>query len=358
MSRQLLCACALCALLAAPAHAQMVGPFVPGQAQGLIPNVQGPRLPSPFDGMPGVDTMALPGMRQPNEPPENAPAPTFSPAIEKILAQSEGEIDIGTTALTFSKEISPGLDVAAYSKKIDDLAAEVKALNASYPTPDHLLFSLDTVLYKRHGFQADTSPDFGDRHSNYTLDGLLDTKRGTCGSMTALYIAVAQRVGLKPHPVLAPSHIFARYTFPGNVDQPTLNIEPTVGGTVPDADYVRNLRVSEKSIKTGAYMRTLSYRQYLAVFLFQTGLAMRPSDSPVVRAKSNAFMARALEVDPLDSDISAQLAASYRFEAGNAAAQGRLQAADFFSQQAQVYERRTEQLGHTRVEEIRQWAQR
>jgi hypothetical protein len=284
--------------------------------------------------------------------PVAAEHPFISPSLEKILAQPEDKLDIGLVALTFSKEITPSLDIDRYSKRIDELADKVRALNARFTTPNHMLASLDAVLYQQEGFKFDPTPDYGERHSNYTVDGLLDTKLGSCTSMTALYIAVAQRLGLSPHPVSAPSHIFARYTLHGNLEQPTLNVEPTTGGTVRDEDYIERFRITPRSLQTGAYMRTLSYREYLGIFLFQAGLAMRPSDDPVVRARSNAFMERASKLSPLSSDITAMLAKAYEFEANDAAMRGQKMKSGLYLQKSHDYARRTQQLGYTPMEEV------
>lgn len=266
----------------------------------------------------------------------------LSPEIEKILALPEDQIDVGIAALTFAKQVYPDIDIQAYSRQIDELADEVKALNASFPKPNRLLWSLDQVLYKRQGFSYDQTHT----RRTYFINGLLDTKSGTCSSMTALYIAVAQRVGLHPLPVSAPHHIFARYTGLGLLGFGTLNIETTQGVTPPDEAYARDFHIPEKGIKSGAYLRGMTYREYLGLFLYENALAMRPSDNPAIRDRSNAIMERAIGLAPLAADVYRNLAESYAYESQFAGfVQGNTRLATLFQDKARAYLNKAEDLG-------------
>jgi hypothetical protein len=67
------------------------------------------------------------------------------PEIESILALPEDKIDIGFAALTFAHDQYPNIDIQAYSKEIDRLAAEVK-IPASMNGPN----ALRQALTKQH----------------------------------------------------------------------------------------------------------------------------------------------------------------------------------------------------------------
>jgi hypothetical protein len=56
--------------------------------------------------------------------------------IDRVLALPEEKIDIGIAALTFAKEFYPSLDVAAYSRKIDQLANQVRVLAQGTQDPE------------------------------------------------------------------------------------------------------------------------------------------------------------------------------------------------------------------------------
>lgn len=85
-----------------------------------------------------------------------------------------------------------------------------------------------------------------------------------------LYMVVAQRLGYPVYPVLAPEHQFVRFVDPAFERQ---NIELSAGaGYSTDAEYAYKLNVSDKAIRNGAYLRTLTKRQYLGTMLQQNAL--------------------------------------------------------------------------------------
>jgi regulator of sirC expression with transglutaminase-like and TPR domain len=212
-------------------------------------------------------------------PPYDARAPLYSPnyvhpaeelkipnSITKLLALPEDQIDIGTAALTFAHEIYPDrVDIAAYSKKLDQLAADARTLAGLKAGPDELRAAINTVLYQREGFHYNFAPGAMDNFAAYYLPAVLDTKLGTCTTMSMLYLAVAQRVGLSVYAVSAPEHNFLRITN-RSVTYP--NVEATSGGgTKTDAHYIEQLHISGAAVKSGTYMRTMTHRQYLGILM-------------------------------------------------------------------------------------------
>jgi tetratricopeptide (TPR) repeat protein len=90
--------------------------------------------------------------------------------------------------------------------------------------------------------------------------------------MPMLYMAFAQRLGYPVYGVVVPDHTFVRFVDPRLRAQ---NIELTAeAGHEPDEGYAYRLNVSERAIKSGAYLRTLSRRQYLGVLIQQNAIAI------------------------------------------------------------------------------------
>ncbi len=112
--------------------------------------------------------------------------------IQQQLALPEGQIDIGLAALTFAKEINPGIDVQAYSRKIDVLADEVRSLAQNTQDPERRIRVLNTVLFRKEGFHYDRDPFSRSVQKYYFLDGILDTKQGICYTMPLLYPSVSR----------------------------------------------------------------------------------------------------------------------------------------------------------------------
>jgi regulator of sirC expression with transglutaminase-like and TPR domain len=187
-------------------------------------------------------------------------------SITKLLSLPEDKIDIGTAALTFAHEIYPDrVDIAAYSRKLDQLAAEARKIAGPLAGPDRLRVAINTVLYQNEGYHYNFAPGAMDNYAAYFLPAVLDTKLGTCTTMSMLYLAVAQRAGLSVYAVSAPEHNFVRITNP-NASYP--NVEATSGGgTKTDAHYIEQFHISSAAVKSGTYMRTMTHREYLGLLL-------------------------------------------------------------------------------------------
>lgn len=281
--------------------------------------------------------------------PAAAEEPNISADVQKILMLPESKIDVGIAALTFAKEIYPEIDVATYSKKIDTLADEVKALTRGKSDPDYQIRALNTVLYQREGYGYDRSAEAQDKTENFFLNGTLDTKHGTCISLPMLYMAVAQRLGLPVYPVEAPDHLFLRDTDPRISMQ---NIEATEGGGYSsDSAYIRDFKITDKGISSGAYLRTMSYREFLGVLLEENGVAFakrRQRDRAIkyfeIAAQINTHSTIAAENLRISYDIKRKQA-SYADDSDE-----RTAALREYTKKVTFYEEKTKELGFTRGE--------
>jgi regulator of sirC expression with transglutaminase-like and TPR domain len=150
--------------------------------------------------------------------------------IEKIAALKEEEIDIGWLALVFAKETHyPDLDIDRYNNLLNmmTLDIKIKMQSVSQDDSDTRIRVMNTYFIKALGFQYDRDDIQGRKKSNRTINGLMDTRKGSCWTMPLLHLAVAQRLNYPIYPVSAPQHIFLRYDDPGLEMQ---NIEATAGG--------------------------------------------------------------------------------------------------------------------------------
>ncbi len=222
---------------------------------------------------------------------------TIPPTIQKQLDLSEDKIDIGLAALTFAKEFYPNLDIAAYSQRIDLIADKARQLAQGTEDPETRIRILNTVIHQMEGFHYDRSPFARSRQDYRFLNGILDTRQGTCYAIPLLYIAVAQRLGYPLYPVLAPDHIFVRYVDPAFTEQ---NVETTSGGKYfPDQYYIEAFAVSKKGLKSGSYLRTLTYRQFLGQMLVVSAVTHGRNGESL---KAIAYLEKAAQLDPQFAD--------------------------------------------------------
>ncbi|MEW6110399.1 MAG: transglutaminase family protein [Nitrospirota bacterium] len=175
-----------------------------------------------------------------------------------ILLQSPAAI----AALTLAKEIYPEIDIDVYSALIDYEVQRARAMTNGSTDPDYRIRVLNTLLYQIIGIKYDLSDPEGENFRNRALSGLLDRRKGNCASMPILYLAIAQRLGYPVYAVAVPDHLFVRYVDSNLKEQ---NIEASgQGGYMSDEEYIKELQISDKGIKSGAYLRPLSQKELLA----------------------------------------------------------------------------------------------
>jgi regulator of sirC expression with transglutaminase-like and TPR domain len=233
--------------------------------------------------------------------------------LEALASLPEEQIDIGQMALVLATEAYPGLDVKRYGAQLDRLVGEIRRFTeqmrsrtASAAEPDYLIRAMNTYLYKRLGFHYDRDDMYAVQLKNRYLNGVLDTKSGSCTTLPLLYLALAQRLGYPVVPVAAPQHLFCRYRLPDGTYQ---NVEATAGGWSPDEDYIQSMEIPERGLKNGAYLENMTYRQLLGDLIIENGsLWARQGD--FVRAIR--YYELGLRLNPKAAEAYRMLGAAYR----------------------------------------------
>jgi hypothetical protein len=107
------------------------------------------------------------------------------------------------------------------------------------------------------------------------LPGLLGPKRlGTCSSMPVLFVAVGRELGYPLYLVTTKGHLFIRWDGAGE----RFNIEATSHGLNRfDDDYYRHwpYEITPEEERAEGYLKSLSPRKELAVFLSIRGMCLR-----------------------------------------------------------------------------------
>lgn len=130
--------------------------------------------------------------------------------------------------------------------------------------------------------------------SDLFLNGVIDTRTGTCGNMAALQVAFGWRLGWPVSLACVNSHFILRYD-----DGETIyNIEPTQSGrggfkSDPDEYLIETKQLSSVAIESGSDLRALRPHEMLGAFV---GLRARHLQDLGLRAGSKAKLL-ALEPD-------------------------------------------------------------
>ena len=115
--------------------------------------------------------------------------------------------------------------------------------------------------------------------SDLFLNGVMDTRQGTCGNMSMLHVALGWRLGWPVSLACINSHQICRF----DDGQVTYNIEATqtgIGGfkAPPDAYYIEEYDLTPKAIGSGSDLRAVTPRELLGIFLGFRGRHMRDTN--------------------------------------------------------------------------------
>ena len=226
----------------------------------------------------------------------------YAKSVEQVLRLREDEVDLATAALIVSEHWSDMVYGRRYLARLDNMALEIRnrlrrqKLEADY----RVIPVINEYLFNELGFRSIS--EASDPNSLF-LHTVMDTKRGYCLSLSILYLAIAERIGLPMYGVVVPGHFFVRY----DDGQKQFNIETTSnGGTATDEHYVKKFKVPKGN--NHIYMKNLSKIQTLGCFFNNLGNSY--SDIGDTESALLAFE-RAVAINPTLSESRANLGNIY-----------------------------------------------
>ena len=122
------------------------------------------------------------------------------------------------------------------------------------------------IAYKEE--QRDAAAVCYTNPSDLFLNGVIDTRRGTCGNLATLHVVIGRRLGWPVSLACAKSHFICRY----DDGKTTHNIEATQSGrggfkSDPDEFLIRQYDLPPVAIRCGSDLRALRPRELLGVFI-------------------------------------------------------------------------------------------
>lgn len=130
--------------------------------------------------------------------------------------------------------------------------------------------------------------------SDLFLNGIIDTRQGTCGTIAVLFMALSWRLGWPVSIACARAHHLARYDD-GKV---IYNIEASRigegGFSAPDdAMYIKEYKLTPRAVSSGSDLRALKPREVLGVFVGFRARHMQDSGN-LAEAEKDYLLARHL----------------------------------------------------------------
>ncbi len=141
-----------------------------------------------------------------------------------------------------------------YMNSLINKARAIIKVKNDYTTEEavRILTSIHLLL-KKEGFVF---------KQNFLLNTGIDRKEIDCDNYSALYIAISEVLMLPVIPVCAPNHSFVRFNFN---DGSYLNWDTVDAKPYPDEYYIKNLKISENSLRKGVYLKNLTRKEFIGL---------------------------------------------------------------------------------------------
>lgn len=148
-----------------------------------------------------------------------------SPEFQRLAAGAE-RVHLARIALEIARDAHPDIDVESYLRRIEELARRARARCRPGSTTRDILGQINWVLFVEAGLRANEE-DYYDPQNSY-LNQVLDRGLGIPISLSIVYWAVADRLGLALAGVNLPVHFMLRFEDEGL----TWFVDPFHGGAV------------------------------------------------------------------------------------------------------------------------------
>lgn len=150
--------------------------------------------------------------------------------FEAMVRRPDEEIDLAEAALLVAKEEYPTLDTAAYLRRLDHMAAEVRDRIGIERHPQTVAAGLGRYLFAELGFSG-AIDEYFDPLSSY-LNDVIDRRKGIPLSLSMVYMEVARRAGFSVDGVGLPGHFIVKHPHPAG----DILVDPFDAGAVLSPD--------------------------------------------------------------------------------------------------------------------------
>ena len=196
-------------------------------------------------------------------------APDPAAIVRAVLSAPDAALDYARAKLAFDQLIDSAVDIPATMAQLDRMVDEAVRLAGPAASPDARLGAVRRLLYvaglwnDHRPFSYDHDDPLGQRIGNKLLATYLATRRGNCVSMPALFLILADKLGLDVAFATAPLHAFVRYrSESGHI----INIEAANGGHPARDAWIREqMPMTDRAVASGLYLRSPSKREGVAL---------------------------------------------------------------------------------------------
>jgi tetratricopeptide (TPR) repeat protein len=213
-----------------------------------------------------IGLLACPAFAQSGRLANQGKAGLYVRSLDQVLRLHDSEMDLATAALIASEKWSDMVYGRRYLERLDDMALEIRERlrQQRLHVNHHAIPIINDYLFNELGFKTISDADDPD---DLFLHSVMDRRQGYCLSLSVLYLAIGERLGLKVYGVVVPGHFFVRYES----GRTRFNIETTANGaSPPDEHYIQKFGVPDNNRGT-IYLQNLTKRQALGCFFNNLG---------------------------------------------------------------------------------------
>lgn len=165
-----------------------------------------------------------------------------------VLACPSEQIDLGMALLLSQLDGEPDAHFQArkYSASLDLMALQILAKLPKNATHLEKIQETNRFIFEQMHFRFPPHSVYAENIDLYTfLPSVMDNHLGVCLGVTAMYLAIAQRIDLPLEIVTPPGHIYVRY----NDGTKIVNIETTARGIDTDSEAYLSLHTRELQVR-------------------------------------------------------------------------------------------------------------
>jgi regulator of sirC expression with transglutaminase-like and TPR domain len=129
--------------------------------------------------------------------------------LTRVAGGPDGEVDLVRAALLVARLDNEDVDVDAYCREVERMAARVRERFKPNATEMQKLAALNEYLFRERGFHGSRS-DYYNRSNSY-LSEVIDDREGLPITLSVLYMGLARRLGVKVEGVGLPGHFVVRH---------------------------------------------------------------------------------------------------------------------------------------------------
>lgn len=170
----------------------------------------------------------------------------YATSEKEVFACPSEEIDLGMALLLSQLDGKEDacLQARRYSAMLDLMALQILACLPANATPLQKIQETNRFIFDQMHFRFPPHSVYAEQIDLYTfLPSVMDNHLGVCLGVTALYLAIAQRIDLPLEIITPPGHIYIRYREGERIT----NIETTARGVNPPSETY--LSVNTRSLQ-------------------------------------------------------------------------------------------------------------